>query len=407
MSIVIRVEEPRTLEEAMARKNIPRLKDLATRVGCSPRSLTGWLSGAHQPSAYYLGQLSRVLDTDVRRFISAEGPHPAVLSRRTFVAGTTALIGTTFLPLTLPLARPVSSGVPQAVISSLAAITQQYRTMQRNGLAGIEEGLRGHVATIQGALEATSDDRRRRDLWRVLAEAQLLLRLNITKESELGRAKTWNEAAIASAQQGGDHGLVAATIGHLAHLYLMWQHDATVAEELLSHARQVADERSPLAGWLHLITAATAAKAGDRECCISSIDKAEALADRAGQSSATDPFFTDFDPVSVQAFAGNSLITVGAYREAHGMLTSMDLGQLAHNRHASAFYDVSRAYLQEGEFEAAKVYAFQAIDSAVATNRLYIVPRFLTVCTDVRAADRKNPYLHEIAEYAQHVLQYR
>ncbi len=89
------------------------------------------------------------------------------------------------------------------------------------------------------------------------------------------------------------------------------------------------------------------------------------------------------------------------------MLTSMDLGQLAHNRHASAFYDVSRAYLQEGEFEAAKVYAVQAIDSAVATNRLYIVPRFLTVCTDVRAADRKNPYLHEIAEYAQHVLQYR
>jgi len=150
----------------MARKNIPRLKDLAARVGCSPRSHTGWLNGAHQPSAYYLGQLSRVLDTDVRRLISAEDPHPAVLSRRTFVAGTTALIGTTFLPFTLPLARPVSSGVPQAIISSLAAITQQYRTMQRNGLAGIEEGLRGHVATIQGALEATSDSRRRPLTWK-------------------------------------------------------------------------------------------------------------------------------------------------------------------------------------------------------------------------------------------------
>ena len=52
------MQEPGTLAEAMARKNIAKLKDLAIRVGCSPRSLSSWLSGTHLPSAYFLGRLS-------------------------------------------------------------------------------------------------------------------------------------------------------------------------------------------------------------------------------------------------------------------------------------------------------------------------------------------------------------
>jgi transcriptional regulator with XRE-family HTH domain len=108
---VIRVEEPRTLEEAMARKNIPRLRDLAVRVGCSSRSLTGWLHGTHQPSAYYLGQLSRVLDTDAHCFLGgASSPSP--MSRRTFMSGAASL-GSRHAPaVATPIRAPGVFGRP-------------------------------------------------------------------------------------------------------------------------------------------------------------------------------------------------------------------------------------------------------------------------------------------------------
>jgi hypothetical protein len=66
--------------------------------------------------------------------------------------------------LPLPFAHPACSGVPDSVVASLAAVTHQYRAMQRFGLVGIADGLRGHIATIQGALEMTADDRKRREL---------------------------------------------------------------------------------------------------------------------------------------------------------------------------------------------------------------------------------------------------
>src|SRR5262245_25211904 len=151
----------------MARKNIPRLKDLAARIGCSSRSLTNWLSGAHRPSAYYLGQLSRVLGTDARRFLGTSQDQVTAISRRTLIAGA-AIAVTPLIPLSHPNAsanrRSESHRQVDHILSSLSAITRQYRTMQRDGLAGIEEGLRGHIATIQGVLETTVDDRKRGDL---------------------------------------------------------------------------------------------------------------------------------------------------------------------------------------------------------------------------------------------------
>jgi hypothetical protein len=60
-----------------------------------------------------------------------------------------------------------------------------------------------------------------------------LARLNITRKQELARAKTWNESAVASAQQSGDSVLLGATIGHLAHLYLMEENDVLTAQQFI------------------------------------------------------------------------------------------------------------------------------------------------------------------------------
>jgi transcriptional regulator with XRE-family HTH domain len=385
----------------MARKNIAKLKDLAIRVGCSPRSLSSWLSGTHLPSAFFLGRLSQVLGTDAGRFLGTQQAPPTI-SRREFVAGLITL------PAVLTY-QPRATGVASPeVLSSLSAITQQYRTMQRNGLGAIEDGLRGHGATIQQALEVTVDDRKRRELWRILAKAQLPARLNVTSEHELGRGKTWNEAAIASAQQSSDTELLAAAIGHYAHLYLLWQHDAVTAGSIMREACERTARGSPLSGWLSLVSAAIAAKTGDRARCEADILEAEEVAHtwlRTREEG--DVFFTDFTAESVDVFGGNSLLVVGQPAKAYKRLTATDVGRLAVNRHATTFADIAKAYAAAGELDAAQVYALQAVDSASATGHLYVVPDLLALANELRLGNPREPHAAAIVEYAQLALQHR
>lgn len=307
----------------------------------------------------------------------------------------------TYQPRTGNLAAP-------EVLSSLTAITQQYRAMQRNGLGAIEDGLRGHIATIQQALEVTVDDRMRRELWHILAKAQLLARLNVTSEHELGRGKTWNEAAIASAQHSGDAELLAATIGHYAHLYLLWQHDAFTAGSLMQEARERAPRGSPLRGWLDLVSAAIAAQTGDRARCEADLLEAEEIAHtRLRIREEGDVFFTDFTAESVDVFGGNSLLVVGQPAKAYKRLTGTDVGKLALNRHATTFADIAKEHAAAGELDAAQIYALQAIDSAVATGHRYVVPDLLTLANQLRMRDPREPHAAAIVEYAQLAVQHR
>lgn len=116
-----------------------------------------------------------------------------------------------------PQSYSLITEVSASAIENLTLITQRYRSLQLAGLA-TEEVLRSHIALIQNALENTLNDKYRRELWRLLAQSQLLARHSITKKRELGRARTWNESAIASAQYSGDALLLGAALGHLGHL---------------------------------------------------------------------------------------------------------------------------------------------------------------------------------------------
>jgi transcriptional regulator with XRE-family HTH domain len=297
----------------------------------------------------------------------------------------------------------IKGSLTEEVLIGLATITQQYRVLQRSGVTTIEDGLHGHITTIQHTLEQTASDKYRRELWRQLALSQLLARLNITRKQELARAKTWNESAVASAQQSGDSILLGATIGHLAHLYLMEENDVLTAQQFIERAKELAHKRSALDGWLTIIAAATAAKAKEVRPCKNAIAQATEIA--AGLSSKdTDAFFTDFSMVGVDAFAGNCLLAIGEPTEAYKRLTAMDLQALSENRHASAFYDLSRAYAAAGELEAMQAYAFQSIEKALATNRLYIIPRFLTLTQQIQRKDPQESHAAAIAEYARVAL---
>ena len=108
--------------------------------------------------------------------------------------------------------------------------------------------------------------------------------------------------------------------------------------------------------------------------------------------------------MGVDAFAGNCLLSIGEPTEAYKRLTTMDLQALSENRHASAFYDLSRAYAAAGELEAMQAYAFQSIEKALATNRLYIVPRFLTLAQQIQHKDPHESHATAVSEYARVAL---
>lgn len=366
-----------------------------------------WERGVKKPSPFYQELFCLLYDTtaDQLGFVEALKTSRRSLLQVLGVAGAGVIAAPQIKLPSLPLGqRSYITDVSGKVIQHLTEVTQHYRALQRGGIT-IEAGLKDHIATVQNALEATADDSKRRELWRILAQSQLLGRLGITKERELGRARTWNESAIASAQYGDDAILMAAAIGHLAHLYLTWQHDPASASQLLAQARDYAQDHPALQGWFGIVDAAVAAKEGKTQECDDFIshatEVAHAVADRPGFA---DAFFTDFSVVGVSAFAGNCLLKSGEPAKALGRLSSMNLEDLAENRHASALYDMSCAYAALGELEATQAYALRSIDKALATDRLYIVPRFVTLASRVQKKDRHEPHAAAIAEYAHEAL---
>ncbi len=118
----------------------------------------------------------------------------------------------------------------------------------------------------------------------------------------------------------------------------------------------------------------------------------------------SDLYYTDFNVVGINAFAGNCLLKVGKPSLALERLTSINLDALAGNRHASACYDIACAYAQTGELEATQAYAFRSIDKALATDRLYIIPRLITLAQGMQGRDPHESHAAAILEYAHMAL---
>lgn len=85
-------------------------------------------------------------------------------------------------------------------------------------------------------------------------------------------------------------------------------------------------------------------------------------------------------------------------------LTSLKLELLADKRHTSSFHDIASAYAAIGEMEATQAYAFQSINKALATHRLYIIPRLITLAQDIQRKDLHETHAAAILEYAHLAL---
>jgi len=258
-----------------------------------------------------------------------EHPFPASLSPETIanhypsrrsVLQTFGVVGAGIIAAPHVLVKHHPPDVSAASVANLATITQQYRAMQRRGDTFIRHGLNVHLTTLQDALERAINETIRRELWRVLAQTQLLARLNwhSTKKLELAQVKALNEAAIISAQNSGDRVLVGAALGHLAHLYLSEAQDTQSASQLLDRAREHVQHHHALNGWFDIVTAAIAAKEGNRQECEAAIADAMHAAYSMPQTpESADPYFTDFSLTSVEAFAGNCWLSVEEPEQAY------------------------------------------------------------------------------------------
>jgi hypothetical protein len=171
----------------------------------------------------------------------------------------------------------------------------------------------------------------------------------------------------------------------------MDENDIMTAYQLIERSQELAKGHTALSGWLTMVTAAIAARTGNKQQCKMTIASASESATVLTLKE-TDAFFTDFSMVGIDALAGNCLLSIGEPKEAYKRLTNMNLPALAENRHASALYDLSRAYV------------FQSIDKALATNRLYIIPRLITLAHTIQEKDRHESHAAIIAEYAHAAL---
>lgn len=326
-------------------------------------------------------------------------------SRRSFLQ----LLGCASFSLSLPkeipiITRKIYTNVSDKVIEGIATITQNYRVLQRAGFA-MEEGLRNHIALIQSALEYTPDENYRRELWRSLAQSQLLARHSVTKQSEFMRARTWNESAIASAQYSGDKALLGAALGHLGHLYFSWSNDPGVARQLLEQAQTYA-KGHPVNGWLVMVLASISAGEAKKKQCEASIDYALEIASGLPKDpNYADLYYTDFNIAGVRAFSGNCFLKIGEPAKALENLLALDLETFSKNRHASAFHDISCAYIAMGELEAAESYAVRSIDAALATNRDYIIYRFIALKQKMQQKYPNDTHAASISAYAHHALE--
>lgn len=329
-----------------------------------------------------------------------ELPHP-LFQHPPGVLSTERFISPQF-PDTLPVADNDTLAVSQASVAHLAAITRHFRAIQRRGDAFIIQGLTSHLQTIHAALEQTIQDTIRHELWKVLAQTQIVASLNPLKKGERARVKTLLEAAVASAQQSEDALFIGMSLGHLAHFTLCEEQNMLKAELLLHQAHASVPVSHPLNGWFALLKASIAAKEGHPQQCEAYLTDAMDHVSRLPQmSDATDLYCTDFSRTSVHVFAVHCWLVLGNAPKAAEHLADIHLEDVANNRQASAYCDASKAYAMMGEFELAQQCALRAIDKASSTQQMSVIPQCLTVAQTIQQKAPGTPYASVITEYAQ------
>ena len=380
---------------------------VADEIGASNEMISNWERGKKKTSSFYQEKLCALFGKNAEE-LGFLGPAADNFrnEQQVFFAS-----GKELFPVTQLKEHNLSPGIysieaSNTSINNLTIITEQFRAMQRRGDVLIADGINTHIKTIQETLEWTLDDNRRRELWRVLAQTQIVAAFNPMKKTEQGRVKTFLETAVASAQNGNDMVLMGAAFGHLAQFALREEQNLTKALQLIRRAKEYIQTSHPLNGWFLLLLASLAAKAGHEQQCEAHLTDAMTIAHHLPKTpDYADIYFTDFGLVSAHIFMVNSWLTLGNAEKAYTHLTRINLEDLSDNRRASAFYDAAKACTMMEEFPMAQDFAFQAIDKALATRQDYVIARCRQLAQMLQKKERGKSYASALATYVRFVAQ--
>jgi transcriptional regulator with XRE-family HTH domain len=381
---------------------------VADEIGASNEMISRWEGGQKKTSSFYQEKLCALFGMNAEElgFLLPADDDSSHNEQQVFFASGRELFPVVQLEKYNLSSRIYPIEASNTSINNLAIITEQFRAMQRRGDVLIADGINTHIKTIQETLECTLDDNRRCELWRVLAQTQIVAAFNPMKKTEQGRVKTFLETAVASAQNSNDMVLIGAALGHLAQFALREEQNLTKALQLIRRAREHIQTSHPLNGWFLLLMASLAAKAGHEQQCEAHLTDAMTIAHHLPKTPEyTDIYFTDFGLVSAQTFMVNNWLTLGNAEKAYAHLTRINLEDLSDNRRASAFCDAAKACAMMEEFPMAQDFAFQAIDKALATRQDYVIARCRELAQMLQKKERGKSYASALATYIHFVAQ--
>ncbi len=379
---------------------------VADEIGASNEMISNWERGQKKTSSFYQEKLCALFGMNAAElgFLGPTSDNPSRNEQQVFLASERKLFPVTQIEELNSSSGIHSIEVSNTSITNLAIITEQFRAMQRRGDVLIVDGINTHIKTIQETLEWTLDDNSRCELWRVLAQTQIVSAFNPMKKTERGRVKTFLETAVASAQNSNDMVLMGAALGHLAQFVLREEQNLTKSLQLIRRAKEYIPTSHPLNGWFLLVMASLAAKAGHEEHCEAHLTDAMTIAHHLPKTPEyTDIYFTDFGLISVQIFIVNSWLTMGNAEKAYTHLTRINLEDLSDNRRASAFCDAAKACAMMEEFPMAQDFAFQAIDKALATRQDYVIARCRELAQMLQKKERGKSYASALTNYIHFV----
>lgn len=395
-------KEQNTIEKAMAQKHIGKLKDLAARIGCSERSLRGWLKGEHIPNAYYIGQISNVLDINARRIFSKNEDDEDMekISRRGFISIVGAAAGASLITNDASWQRLEHAlnnhvHIDDETITQLNTITQSYWQLRTNlNTDALWHGINGHLDNVSQILHQSLLPQSRERLCGIAGEVALMSGTMAHVGDDRKTARAFYRAGLRAAHEGDIPDLGAIIHGRIA---LSFNNDSHYQEALqaVTEGLKLGKKANPTTlAWLSVVKAETHANLQDNYHTRLELDRAQQFNERIEPGEYS--YWSGYDQSRFIGYQGSCYVLLGDYSKATSIikeamsLTPRDMSR----RHAMLYTQLANISLHQGHIEECCSYAGKALLLAQQTRYGLIIHRLQ------KFVDTLKPYA-QVAEVKQ------
>ncbi|MEU0794882.1 helix-turn-helix transcriptional regulator [Amycolatopsis sp. NPDC005961] len=325
---------------------------LAEALAVDVKTVGNWESGKTEPLPYKRPKLARLLDitADQLEALLVEG-----LVRPSEASGSAGPLGW------------MENPTPLSLRQRLEQVQRDYDTAPSTSLLAIASQNHGQIGYLRRNVRATRD---RRELVVLEAESAILMAQLVWDASQRQDHKTprtYLEQAVEAAGRSGDK--VAEAYAQLRISFLSLYGDKAPQDGLLDAQRSAdtaADASPALAGLALLHVAEANAMLGERAACDKALDDARAQLDRVHDVDLAADYLTSAE---IDRMAGSCYLFLGLPDQAEVILRPA-ASALKNKKKSQAIVlgNLSLAYIQRGELQAATTSLHQAIDALETTR---------------------------------------